>query len=56
MKGPLETDIPWSRCLARIGGWLLIEIDFGMESVSSARGASTVADGRQTRMTKDGEG
>jgi len=31
----LETDIPRSACLARIGGRLLIEIDFGTETVLS---------------------
>lgn len=34
MEGPLGADIPRSACLARIGGRLLIEIDFGAGSVS----------------------
>lgn len=35
MEGPLEADIPRSACLARIGGRLLIEIDFGTGPVSN---------------------
>lgn len=35
MEGPLVADIPRSVCLARIGGRLLIEIDFGTRPVSS---------------------
>lgn len=37
MEGPLESDMLRSERLARIGGRLLIEIDFGTELVSFAR-------------------